>query len=166
MIIIMIVIIYIHLQIFPLTSFAISDYLSKILHSLNPNWIQFYCCSLKTHSISSYPSPVYQVFNVNWSAFLKGILPTLQSHNWNNGTNGGCQLCSGDMGLLPLTLWSTGMSLATVWVPWLLMGCPKWGVLQQPIPPHPTTQPTHPSVSNILVVEKDSKNIMKFNHQR
>ena len=25
--------------------------------------------------------PVYQVLNVNWSAFLKGILPTLQSHS-------------------------------------------------------------------------------------
>ena len=39
--------------------------------------------------------PVYQVLNVNWSAFLKGILPTLQSHGWDNGTHGGHQLDSG-----------------------------------------------------------------------
>ena len=36
-----------------------------------------------THYLST---PVYQVLNVNWSAFLKGILLTLLSHGWNNGT--------------------------------------------------------------------------------
>ena len=37
-----------------------------------------------TGTLNIYPSPVYQVLNVNWSAFVKGILPTLQSHGWNN----------------------------------------------------------------------------------
>ena len=61
-----------------------------------------------------YPSPVYQVLNVNWSAFLKGNLQTLQSHGWNNGTHGGCQLGSENLGLLPMTMWPTGVSLVTV----------------------------------------------------
>ena len=42
-----------------------------------------------TDTLNIYPSPLYQVSNANWSAFLKGILPTLQSHSWNNGTHGG-----------------------------------------------------------------------------
>ena len=40
-------------------------------------------------TLNIYPSPVYQMLNVNWSAFLKGILLILQSHNWNNSTNAG-----------------------------------------------------------------------------
>ena len=32
---------------------------------------------------------ITSVSSVKWSAFLKGILLTLQSHDWNNGTNGG-----------------------------------------------------------------------------
>ena len=61
-----------------------------------------------TDTLNIYPSPLYQVSNANWSAFLKGILPTLQSHGWNNGTHGGCQLDSGDLYLLPLAVWPTG----------------------------------------------------------
>ena len=60
-----------------------------------------------TDTLNIYPSPVYQVLNVNWSAFVKGILPTLQSHSWNNGTHGGYQLGSEDLGLLPLAMWPT-----------------------------------------------------------
>ena len=37
-----------------------------------------------------YPSPVCQMSNINWSTFLEGILPTLQSPDWKNSTNGGC----------------------------------------------------------------------------
>ena len=48
--------------------------------------------------------PLYQVSNANWSAFLKGILPTLQSHGWNNGTHEGRQLDSEDLYLLPLAV--------------------------------------------------------------
>ena len=76
------------------------------------------------HTQYLYPSPLYQVSNANWSAFLKGILPTLQSHGWNNGTHGECQLDSGDLYLLPLAVWPTGVLLATVWASWLLMECP------------------------------------------
>ena len=39
---------------------------------------------------------------VNWAAFLEGILLTLQSYDWNNGTNGGCQLGDRDLRMLPL----------------------------------------------------------------
>ena len=74
-----------------------------------------------TDALNGYPSPLYSVLNVNWSAFLESILPTLQSYDWNNGTNGGHQLGSGDLDLLPMTLWPTSGALATVWASWLLM---------------------------------------------
>ena len=67
--------------------------------------------------------PSVSSINVNWLTFLKGILPTTQSHGWNNSTHGGCQLGNGDLDLLPLTMWPTGVSLATAWVSWLLMKC-------------------------------------------
>ena len=78
-----------------------------------------------TDTLNIYPSPVHQVLNVNRSAFLNGILPTLQSCGWNNGTHGGHQLHSEDLYLLPLAVWCTGVLLATAWASWLLMGCPK-----------------------------------------
>ena len=46
-------------------------------------------------------------------------------------------------------MWPTIVSLATVWVPWLLMGCPKqWFLpphLPHPIPLHPTLPPILPT---------------------
>ena len=54
------------------------------------------------------------MLNVNWSAFLEGILPTLQNHDWNNGTNGGHQLSGGDLRLLLLPLWPTNVTRASV----------------------------------------------------
>ena len=108
-----------------------------------------------TDTLSIYPSPVYQVLNVNWSTFLKAILLTLQSHGWNNGTHGGHQLGSGDLDLLPMVMWHTGVSLATVWVSWLLMGCPKGWFLPPPTPPR---HPSHPlPLLSILVAERDDK---------
>ena len=105
-----------------------------------------------TGTLNIYPSPVYQVLNVNWSTFLKSILPTLQSHGWNNATHGGRQLGSEDLDLLPLAMWPTGVPLATVWASWLLMKCPKRWFLPPPspatpscpTPPYPVTHPTHP----------------------
>ena len=38
-------------------------------------------------TLNIYTSPVYDVLNAGGSAFLKGILPTLQSHGWYNGTH-------------------------------------------------------------------------------
>ena len=111
-----------------------------------------------------YPSPVYQVLNVNWSAFVKDILPTLQTHGWNNGTHVGHQLGSGDLGLLPLTMWHTIVSLSTVWVPWLLIRCPKQSLLPPstpPTPPRPT--PSHPPpLLSILTAERDGKKYLKI----
>ena len=50
-----------------------------------------------TDTLNIYLSSVYQLLNVNWCAFVKGILPTLQSHSWKSGTLGGRQLGSGDL---------------------------------------------------------------------
>ena len=93
---------------------------------------------------------------------------TLQSHSWNNGTHGGCQLGIGHLVLLPLTMWATGVSLATVWVSWLLMQYPKLGFLPPSTPPtHPTSLrcPSHPPpLLAILTAEKDDKNTVKFSY--
>ena len=95
-----------------------------------------------TDTLITYPSPVYQVLNVNWSALLKGILPTLQSHSWSNGTNGKYQLGSGDLGF---PHWLCGPLVCH----WLLCGhygC-TWGVPNRGfchLPPHPT----QPSIIN------------------
>ena len=100
------------------------------------------------HSQYLYPSPVYQVLNVNWSTFLKDILPTLQSHSWNNSTHGGCQLGNGDLDLLPLFMWPIGVSLTTVWVSWLLMGVPNESFCHLPSHPVPPPIPPTPSIIN------------------
>ena len=92
---------------------------------------------------------------------MKGILPTLQTHSWNNSTHGGCQLGSGDLGLLPLTKWPTIVLLAIVWAPWLLMGCPchRMPPANHPIPSNPTpshlTSPPLPPIPSII--NTDSK---------
>ena len=106
-----------------------------------------------TDILNIYPSPVYQVLNVNWSAFVKGILLTLRSQAWNNGTHGGCQLGNEDLGLLPLTKGPTIVSLAIVWASWLLPPHP-------PTPHRPTSPhcPSHPPpLLAILTAERDGK---------
>ena len=129
----------------------ICDCLSKNLHSLHQNWVQFYCHSLATDTVNVYSSPV---LNVNWSAFLKVILPTLQSHDWNNGTNGGHKLVSGNLGLLWLTLWPAGVSSATVFQ----MGVFATSYPTHPTPSHCTLPPISPTpLYAILTLEKDSK---------
>ena len=97
-----------------------------------------------TDTLNIYPSPVHKMLNDNWSAFVKGILLTLQSHSWNSDTHGGHQLGSEDLGLLPLTMGPTIVSLANVWTSWLLMGCPKWSFLPPLTPPRPTSP--HPAI--------------------
>ena len=113
---------------------------------------------------------MYQVLNVNWSTFLRGILPTLQTHGWNNGTHGGRQLGSGDLYLLPLAMRPTSVLLATVWASWLLMGCPKRWFLPPPSlsahssPSHPTPPclPSHPPpLLSILMAERDGKKYLE-----
>ena len=64
---------------------------------------------------NNYPSPVYQVLNVTSLLSWKvRILPNLQNHDWNNGTNEGCQLGGEDLRLLPLPVWSTNVAWAIV----------------------------------------------------
>ena len=102
---------------------------------------------------------MYQVLNVDWFTFLKGILPTLQTHGWSNGTHGGHQLDSGDLYLLPLTIRPTSVLLATAWASWLLMGCPSGWFLPPPSPPTPPAPPPIPlaPLSSILMAERDGK---------
>ena len=130
-----------------------------------------------TDTLNIYPSPLYQVSNANWSAFLKGILPTLQSHGWNNGTHGGRQLDSEDLYLLPLAVWPTGVighcvgimdaqgvSLGAVFATSLPTHPPL------PVPPHPTPPrpapphlPSHPPpLLSILTAERDGKKYLEI----
>ena len=81
-----------------------------------------------------------------WSTFVQGILPTLQSYSWNNGTHGERQLGTGDLNLLPLTM---GPLLCH----WSLCGCHdcSWGVPNGGfchLPPHPNLP--IPSTSSII----------------
>ena len=89
-----------------------------------------------TDIVNFYPSLEYQVLNVNWSFFLKGILPILQSHSWNNGTNGGHQLGSG-IWICSQWHYAYYCVIGHYMHLWLLMGCPKLGVMTSP-PTHPT----------------------------
>ena len=92
-------------------------------------WLLLYTCvtsSPKTRHVCTIPefnfiTPAYRyvytqwlpipsvsiMLHINWSSFLEVILLTLQSHDWNNGTNEGYQwrVPIGDLGLLPLPLW-------------------------------------------------------------
>ena len=106
---------------------------------------------------TQYPSiPVYQVLNVNWSAFLKGILPTLQSHGWDNWTHGGHQLDCGCLYLLPLAMRPTGTYVIGHCVGVMAAhGCPKGWFLPPPTPPAPpipphTTPPSIPPYPSII----------------
>ena len=111
-----------------------------------------------TDTLIIYLSPVYQVLNVNWSAFLKGILPTDQSHGWINGINRGSQLGSEDLGL---PYWCVIGHCVSVMA---AHGASKTGFLPPPTPPH---IPSHsPPLLSILTAERDSKNTTKFSHQR
>ena len=94
-----------------------------------------------TDTLNIYPSPVYQVLNVNWSAFLKGILSTLQSHGWDNGTHGEHQLDSGCLYLLPLAMRPTGTYVIGHCVGVMAAHGVSQGVV------FATSHPTHPSRS-------------------
>ena len=115
-----------------------------------------------TDTLNNYPSPVYPTLNVNQSAFLEGILLTLQSHKQNNGTNGRRQLGSGDQKLLPLLtrhlcgILQCGMGHCLCI--WMLHGCPNKSYLPPPIPPTLSV--------NYTDIRKNSKNTRKFSHQR
>ena len=106
-----------------------------------------------TDTFNIYPSPVYQGLTVNWSAFLNSILPTLQSHGWNNETHGGHQLST-----CICSHWLCGPLLCY----WQLCGhhgcsrsVPRSGFCHLPphpplpLPPHPTPPPI-PSTQSII----------------
>ena len=98
------------------------------------------------------------ISNVNQSAFLEGIFPTLQNHNWNNGTNEGYQFGGLDLRLLPLPLWPTNVTWATVWALWLLQGYPNQGLCC--LLPHPTLPPIPPTPSvSYTDISKDKAKI-------
>ena len=90
-------------------------------------------------TLNIYPSPLYQVLNINWSAFVKGILLTLQSHGWSNGTHGGHQLGSGDLYLL-------GYVAHCCVIGHCVDIMAAHGVSQGVV--LPTSHPTHPSLSH------------------
>ena len=108
-----------------------------------------------TDTLNIYPSPLYLLSNANWSTFLKGILPTLQSHGWNNGTHGGRQL---DSGTCICTHWLCGL-LECYWPLYGRHGCswsvPRGGFCHLPphpplaVPPHPAPPPIPPTPSII-----------------
>ena len=101
-----------------------------------------------TDTLNIYP------LNVNWSAFLKGILQPSKvlagTMVFMEGTNWAVGTCH------QLAMWPTGVSLATVWASWLLMGkgfChlpPTPSHLTPPhhTPPTPLPIPPTPSISN------------------
>ena len=107
-----------------------------------------------TDTLNGYPSSVYPMLNVNLYAFLKGILPTTQSHDWNNDINAGRELGGGDLILFPLRLCSLiwhGLLCRPLLVSRLLQGCPGQGFLPtsitfQPTHPTPPSHPYHPSL--------------------
>ena len=87
---------------------------------------------------------MYQVLNVNWSAFLKGILLTLQGPKCNNGTNVGGPLGSGDLHRFDLSdsvvHWCViGHCVGIV----AAQGVSQMGFLPPPTPPHFASQHTH-----------------------
>ena len=88
---------------------------------------------------------------------MKGILPILQSQGWNNGTHGGHQLGSGDLGLLLLTIWPTLVSLATVGI------MTAHEVYQTVV--FATSHPTPPPIpSTPSIIDTDSINgLQKYN---
>ena len=93
---------------------------------------------------------MYQVLNVKWSGFLKGILPTLQSHGWSNGTHGVRQLGSGDLGLLPMTMWLTGVLFSSVGI-MAAHGVSQTGVFATSHPTRHCATPPHPTTSTHLL---------------
>ena len=121
-----------------------------------------------------YPSPVYQALIVNWSAFLNGILLTLQSH------------MARTMGSIEGASWTVGTCICSHWLCGLLVcywrlcghhGC-SWGVPRvvfatshptYPFPSHPTP-PHHPSLHSFYYQYWRQKGIakhtLKFSHQR
>ena len=66
--------------------------------------------------------------------------------------------------LLPLAVWPTSVLLAIVWASWLLMECPYGWFLPPPSPPTPPppTPPHRPSLSSILMAERDSKKYLEI----
>ena len=115
---------------------------------------------------------MYQVLIVNWSAFLKGILPTIQCPGWNNRTHGGpigqwgpifantgyvAHWCVIDhcVGIMAAHGVSLGVVFATFY--------PTYPTPPHPTPPHPTPHPSHPlPLLSILTAERDGKKYLEI----
>lgn len=95
-------------------------------------WLDFGNCMTtlsKSILLWHYPFMLSLKAWVNWSTFLKSILVTLKSHNWDNGTNGGHLLGSIDLKLF-LSLW---YDLGLLW-----MKCQLWSQQYIFVASHPT----------------------------
>ena len=117
-----------------------------------------------------YPSLMYQVLNVNWSTFLKGILPTLQSHGWNNGTHGGQQVIGQwEPGFAPTGYEAHYCVIGHCVGVIAALGVSQMVVFATSLPTHPTPLPAPipptPSIIN-FDGKRDGKNTIKFSHQR
>ena len=126
--------------------------LAKTHHICNTTEFNFFIPAYRYNHWLPIPS-VSIMLHINWSASLKVILPTLQSHDWNNGTNGGCQMETQDYshclcGLLIKHRPLCGHLLASQ----LLQECPNWSLL--PILPVPFVSYTE--------FKKEWQNTMKF----
>ena len=88
-------------------NFNICQHLSKSPHTCFAPKLNLILLPQFTDTLKIYPSPVYQI---KLSAFPEGILPTLQNHDWNNGTNGEHQLGGENIRLLPLLLQPTNVT--------------------------------------------------------
>ena len=93
---------------------------------------------------------------------------TLQSHDWNNGTNGGHQLEGGDLKIDPIpdwmSLWPIMCHMGCCVCAWLLQGYPNRGFLLPPNPDPPTLRSsnlTHPSVS-FTDIRKEWQNYLEI----
>ena len=128
----------------------------------------------------NYPSPVYEMWNVNWSAFLEGILPTLQKSQLEQWHQWKAPIRWWNIRLLLLLLWLTDVEWAIVHTSWLLRYYPNWRFFatshptpRHATPHHPTHPPQHPipstpshyPISSVNYIKDTACNNMKFSHQ-
>ena len=97
-----------------------------------------------------YPCTVVLMGLVNWSAFLELVLPTMWSHDWDNGTHGGHHMGGMHGSDIHLISEASPKALQACLVLWLvvlrLIATPNSpiGSLNPPLASHPPPSPTPP----------------------